>query len=80
VATFLPGGADAVGVVRAMQAQGLTATALSPCYIGAERSSGLLLGFGGTDEHGLAKATRMLGEVLRTGGAEAVPDGPTLDE
>ncbi|MGI9040413.1 MAG: hypothetical protein ACR2HK_04785 [Gemmatimonadales bacterium] len=44
---------------------GATATALSTCYAGMARRSGLLLGFGGSTERRLLDATRVLGEVLR---------------
>jgi DNA-binding transcriptional MocR family regulator len=63
VAVLLSGGDDA-DVVRRMAARGLTATALSACYAGAGRRSGLLLGFGGSTERRLLEATRVLGEVL----------------
>lgn len=65
VATFLPSGMDDIEVARRMAAHGLTATALSSCYLAASRRSGLLLGFGGFDERRIAAATRTLGEVLR---------------
>lgn len=65
VATLLPDGVDDVEVVRRMTGRGLTATALSTCYAGGARRSGLLLGFGGSDERTLAAATRVLGEILR---------------
>ncbi len=51
-------------VVRRMADRGLTATPLSTCYAGAERRSGLLLGFGGSTERRLLEATRGLGQVL----------------
>jgi GntR family transcriptional regulator/MocR family aminotransferase len=51
-------------VVRRMAARGLTATALSACYAGPPRRSGLLLGFGGSTPRRLLEATRVLGEVL----------------
>jgi GntR family transcriptional regulator/MocR family aminotransferase len=51
-------------VVRRMGARGLTATALSACYAGPARRSGLLLGFGGSTPRRLLEATRVLGEVL----------------
>ena len=47
-----------------MAARGLTATALSTCYAGPARRSGLLLGFGGSTERRLVEATRVLGELL----------------
>jgi GntR family transcriptional regulator / MocR family aminotransferase len=48
-----------------MAPRGLTATALSSCYAGRSRRSGLLLGFGGSTERRLIEAARTLGEVLR---------------
>jgi GntR family transcriptional regulator / MocR family aminotransferase len=63
-AALLSGGVDDADVVRRMAARGLTATALSTCYAGAGRRSGLLLGFGGSTERRLLEATRVLGEVL----------------
>jgi GntR family transcriptional regulator/MocR family aminotransferase len=65
VATLLPDGVDDVAVVRRMTERGLTATALSTCYAGDARRSGLLLGFGGSGEGALEAAARTLGEVLR---------------
>jgi GntR family transcriptional regulator/MocR family aminotransferase len=64
VAVLLSGGLDDGDVVRRMAARGLTATALSTCYAGAARRSGLLLGFGGSTERRLLEATRALAEVL----------------
>jgi GntR family transcriptional regulator/MocR family aminotransferase len=64
VAVLLSGGVDDADVVRRTAARGLTATALSTCYAGAGRRSGLLLGFGGSTERRLLEATRVLGEVL----------------
>ncbi|MEP6620135.1 MAG: PLP-dependent aminotransferase family protein [bacterium] len=65
VATVLREGIDDVAVVRRMAERGMTATALSTCYIGAVKRSGLLLGFGGWDTVQIAGATKELGEVLR---------------
>ncbi|MEP6495420.1 MAG: PLP-dependent aminotransferase family protein [bacterium] len=64
VATFLPAGVDDIAVTRRLQECRVTATALSPCYAGAARRSGLLLGFGGSPERRLLEATRTLGDVL----------------
>jgi len=61
----LADGLDDADVVARMARRGLTATALSSCYKGRERRSGLLLGFGGSTERRLAEAARVLGEVLR---------------
>ncbi len=65
IATLLPADSDDRAVVRRMTARGLTANALSLCFMGPARTSGLLLGFGGFDEHTLIAATRTLAEVLR---------------
>ena len=65
VAVLLEHGLDDREVVRRMARRGLTAMALSTCYAGPERRSGLLLGFGGSTERRLGEATRVLGEVLR---------------
>jgi GntR family transcriptional regulator/MocR family aminotransferase len=65
VAALLRGGLDDEEVVRRMARRGLTATALSSCYSGTDRRSGLLLGFGGSTERRLLEACRVLGDVLR---------------
>jgi len=64
LAVLLSGGLDDGAVVRRMAGRGLTATALSTCYAGTARRSGLLLGFGGSTERRLLEATRVLAEVL----------------
>jgi GntR family transcriptional regulator/MocR family aminotransferase len=65
VAVLLAAGLDDEQVVRRMAARGLTATALSSCYLGTARRSGLLLGFGGSTEAQLLEATATLGQILR---------------
>jgi len=65
VTAWLPDGMSDLDVVRRMEARGLTATALSTRYGGPAPRSGLMLGFGGSDEHTLDRAARTLGEVLR---------------
>lgn len=65
VSTFLADGPDDLDVVARMRERGLVATPLSSCYAGDSRSSGLLLGFGGTPERALGEAARTLGSVLR---------------
>jgi GntR family transcriptional regulator/MocR family aminotransferase len=65
VTTFLPAGVDDTTVIRRMAARGLAGTTLSSCFLGAPRRSGLLLGFGGSDERSIAAATRSLGAMLR---------------
>jgi GntR family transcriptional regulator/MocR family aminotransferase len=73
VAVLLATGLDDGDVVRRMGERGLTATALSACYVGTARRSGLLLGFGGSTERRLLEATRVLGEVLREPASHAPP-------
>ena len=65
LAVLLSAGLDDGDVVRRLAERGLTATALSTCYAGTARRSGLLLGFGGSTERQLLEATKVLGEVLR---------------
>jgi GntR family transcriptional regulator / MocR family aminotransferase len=65
VAVELSAGVDDMDVVQRMAGRGLTATALSTCYAGTSRRSGLLLGFGGSTQRRLLEATRSLAEVLR---------------
>jgi GntR family transcriptional regulator/MocR family aminotransferase len=65
LAVLLPVGLDDREVVRRMAGRGLTATALSTCYAGKDRRSGLLLGFGGSTGRRLLEASRVLGEILR---------------
>jgi GntR family transcriptional regulator / MocR family aminotransferase len=67
VAALLPKGMDDVDLVRRMAQRGLAALPLSACYAGRRRRSGLLLGFGGSTPRRLAEATRVLGDMLRTG-------------
>jgi GntR family transcriptional regulator/MocR family aminotransferase len=64
IATVLPDDSDDRAVVRRMTTRGLAAVPLSGCFMGPA-TNGLLLGFGGFDEHTLINATRALGEVLR---------------
>lgn len=65
IATLLARSSNDVAVARRLTENGITSNALSQCYIGDTRRSGLLLGFGGFDERTLLAATRKLGEVLR---------------
>lgn len=69
VAVGLSAGLDDGDVVERMAGRGLTATALSACYLGTSRQRGLLLGFGGSTERRLFDATRLLAEVLRDSAA-----------
>jgi GntR family transcriptional regulator / MocR family aminotransferase len=58
-------GVDDAEVVRDLESRGLTATALSTCYLGDAQLSGLLLGFGGCAEAELESAVRVLGAAIR---------------
>ena len=65
ISTLLPDGVDDLAVTRRMREDGLAGEALSVCYAGDVKQSGLLLGFGGSDEPSIANATCMLGRILR---------------
>ena len=67
ISTLLQDGVDDRDVVRRMLARGLSGAALSTCYAGDACQTGLLLGFGGSDETIITNATRVLGEILRQG-------------
>jgi GntR family transcriptional regulator/MocR family aminotransferase len=64
VSAWLAEGESDVDVVKRLEANGLTATALTSCYAGKTPRSGLLLGFGGCDERALERATATLGSIL----------------
>ena len=76
VTARLPAGSDDVAVVRQLSARGLAPSALSACYAGPAVAPGLLLGFGGSREPALTRATRLLGEVLRDPSRESAPAHP----
>jgi GntR family transcriptional regulator/MocR family aminotransferase len=65
LAGFLPGGEDDREVLRRAAARGITGTALSTCYAGRPARSGLVLGFGGSDERRLRAAVETLRDVIR---------------
>ncbi|HTE46233.1 MAG TPA: PLP-dependent aminotransferase family protein [Gemmatimonadaceae bacterium] len=79
IATLLPPDVDDVAVVNRMTERGLAATALSTCYAESKRRSGLLLGFGGSNERRIAEATGILGEVLREFRGRAKPRAASGD-
>jgi GntR family transcriptional regulator/MocR family aminotransferase len=62
----LPGGVDDIDVVRRARQRGLFPTPLSTCYSLTAPRSGLLLGFGGSDEATLYRAVGNLGELIRS--------------
>lgn len=65
VSVFLPSGVDDRAVVREAALRGIEATALSTCYFGKAKRSGLVLGFGGVSERRIIAACRTLDAVLR---------------
>ncbi len=65
LSAFLPPGVDDREVLRRAAAMGVTATALSTCYAGRRARSGLILGFGGSDERRIGEAVETLREVIR---------------
>jgi GntR family transcriptional regulator/MocR family aminotransferase len=62
---FLPPDVDDRARLRRAAARGITASALSSCYAGPKARSGLVLGFGGSDERRLAEAVATLATVIR---------------
>ncbi len=64
VAALLLDESDDAAIIRRMAQRGFTATALSTCYAGPNRRNGLLLGFAGSDEATLERASQQLGEIL----------------
>jgi GntR family transcriptional regulator/MocR family aminotransferase len=65
VAAFLREGVDDHEVVRRARSRGLFPSALSSCYMGSGERSGLLIGFGGSDEVVLTSAVRTLAQLIR---------------
>jgi GntR family transcriptional regulator/MocR family aminotransferase len=62
---LLPSGVDDREVLRRAAALGVTGSPLSSCYAGRRRRSGLILGFGGSDERRLREAMATLAGVIR---------------
>jgi len=60
----LPTGFDDVEVVRLARAQGISAIALSSCYVANKGDPGLVLGFGGVPEADIIRGVRTLSGVL----------------
>jgi GntR family transcriptional regulator/MocR family aminotransferase len=65
LSVLLPPGVDDREVLRRAASRGVTGSALSSCYAGRRRRSGLILGFGGSDERGLREAMATLASVIR---------------
>jgi GntR family transcriptional regulator/MocR family aminotransferase len=60
----MPKGVDDVEVVRLARARGISAIALSTCYMADTREPGLVLGFGGVPEPEIMRGVQTLAEVL----------------
>jgi GntR family transcriptional regulator/MocR family aminotransferase len=65
LAALLPRGVDDREVLHRAAARGVTGTALSSCYAGRRPQSGLVLGFGGSDERRIAGGVEVLRDVIR---------------
>lgn len=65
LSAFLPEAIDDNEVVSRAAQLGITATSLSSCYFGNTSRSGLILGFGGANERQIAKASRILGNIIK---------------
>lgn len=63
--TYLPDDVDDREVVRRAERQGMYPRPLSTCYAGDTARTGLLLGFGGSDETALISGVRALGALVR---------------
>ncbi len=61
----LPTGVDDREVVRRAAEHGMYPKALSACYAGPGSRTGLLLGFGGSDECALTRGVSVLAEIIR---------------
>jgi len=64
--TYLPEDVDDREVVRRAERKGMYPQPLSTCYAGDTARSGLLLGFGGSDEKTLISGVRALSALVRT--------------
>ncbi|HKZ07999.1 MAG TPA: PLP-dependent aminotransferase family protein [Methylomirabilota bacterium] len=65
LSVLLPPGVDDREVLRRAAAGGVTGSTLTSCYAGRRRRSGLILGFGGSDEGRLREAMATLAGVIR---------------
>lgn len=63
---FLPRDADDVEIARAAAEAGVETVALSSCYLGDDRRSGLLLGYTGVRPPLIWRGARELGDVLKS--------------
>ncbi|BFI96510.1 MAG: PLP-dependent aminotransferase family protein [Rhodanobacter sp.] len=61
---LLPAGTDDVALSRRAAEAGVSVRPLSPCYHGAAKRSGLILGYGSVDEPAIAEGVRRLRHAL----------------
>jgi GntR family transcriptional regulator/MocR family aminotransferase len=63
---LLPGGVDDVELVNRAAQRGISPIALSSCFAGKATLSGLVLGFGGTNEEEIKTAVQTLAGLIAT--------------
>lgn len=77
----LPPGFDDVEVVRLARARGISAIALSTCYVANTEDPGLVLGFGGVPEAEIVRGVQTLRRVLaEITGARGPRDSPKQEK
>jgi GntR family transcriptional regulator/MocR family aminotransferase len=64
LAALLPGDVDDIALSRRAAQAGVSVRPLSQCYRGPTRGSGLILGYGGVDEHAIEQGIRRLAHCL----------------
>jgi GntR family transcriptional regulator/MocR family aminotransferase len=65
LSAFLPRGMDDLEIVRRCAQRGINASPLSACYMSRRPKSGLILGFGGSDESRIGPAVQKLSKIVR---------------
>jgi GntR family transcriptional regulator / MocR family aminotransferase len=75
---FLPDSIDDQELVRQARSRGLFPQALSRCYARPTSHRGLILGFGGSDEHEITHAVEALASLIREHPESLVPPSHSL--
>jgi len=65
LSAFLPQGMDDLEIVRRIAQREISASPLSACYMSRRPKSGLILGFGGSDESQIGPAVQTLSKIVR---------------
>jgi len=65
LSAILPRGMDDLEIVRRAAQRGISASPLSACYMSRRPKSGLILGFGGSDESRIGPAVQTLSKIIR---------------